>query len=143
MKKPSVWYWVICIVLFLWSLMGVVDFVMTQTHNEAYLASYPQEMLDYWFAFPFWVNLAWGVAVFGGLFGWGLMLLRRSWAVPLFILSLLGMIVTNIYYFTTGGFAMQAEHGGIVAQIFTVVIILLSIFAIWYSRRARANGILK
>ena len=143
MNKPSVWYWVICIVLFLWSLMGVVDFVMTQTHNEAYLASYPQEMLDYWFAFPFWVNLAWGVAVFGGLFGWGLMLLRRSLAVPLFILSFLGLIATTFYSFTTGGFAMQAEHGGIVAQIFTALIILLSIFAIWYSRRAKANGTLR
>lgn len=143
MNKPSVWHWVICIVLFLWSLMGVVDFVMTQTHNEAYLASYPQEMLDYWFAFPFWVNLAWGVAVFGGLFGWGLMILRRSLAVPLFILSFLGLIATTLYSFTTGGFAMQAEHGGIVAQIFTALIILLSIFAIWFSRRAKAKGTLK
>lgn len=143
MRKPSIWYWVICSLMLLWSVIGVVDFTMTQIQNEAYLASYPQELLDHWFSYPLWVNAVWGVAVTGGLLGWGLMLLRRSLAVLVFILSLVAMLATFAYSFATGGMALQAEYGGLVAQLMTGLIVLLSIFAIWFARRARSKGTLR
>lgn len=143
MNKPSIFYWIICVILLLWNAFGGFDFIMTQTQNEAYMASYPQEMLDYWYSFPLWVNGVWGLAVFGALIGWILMLLRKKLAVTAFLVSFVGMILTNIYSFFSGGFALQAKHlGAGAAYGFTALIIGLAVFAIWYSRRADRKGYL-
>lgn len=142
MTKPSIWYWIICVLLLLWNCIGGFDFIMTQTQNAEYLADYPPEMLDYWAAFPLWADAAWALAVFGAILGWILMLLRKSLAVPVFVLSFVGFILTQIYVMISGGSAMQVEYLGAGAYAFTALIFILAVFAIWYARRAKAKGIL-
>lgn len=57
--------WLVGIIGVLWNGFGCFDYVMTVTRNKAYLASYPQEVLDYWFAMPWWTFGVWAVGVFG------------------------------------------------------------------------------
>lgn len=143
MKKPSIWYWVICVLLLLWSSFGALDYVMTRTQNEAYMSQYPQELLDYWSNMPLLLDFTWPLAVWSGLLGWVFMLLRRSWAVPVLIFSFVCMIVNFGYMAINGGLALQAEMMGTSTYAFTGMIILLGVFGIWYSRRAKADGLLK
>lgn len=143
MKKPSLWYWVICVLLLLWSFGGAYDYIMTRTQNEAYMGQYPQEMLDYWYNMPMLLDFTWPLAVWLGVLGWVLMLMRRNLAVPVFMISFVAMIINFGYMAATGGLALQAEMMGAASYGFTGLIILLGVFAIWYSRRARANDILK
>ena len=143
MKKQSIWYWIICVLLLLWSFGGAYDYLMTRTQNEAYMSQFPQEMLDYFYNMPLVLSITWPLAVWAGVLGWILMLLRRSWAVPVFIFSFVCMIINFGYMAINGGLALQAEMMGAASYVFTALIILLGIFAIWFSRRAKANGTLK
>ena len=143
MKKPSIWYWIICVLLLLWSFGGAYDYLMTRTQNEAYMSQFPEEMLDYFYNMPLVLSITWPLAVWAGVLGWILMLLRRSWAVPVFIFSFVCMIINFGYMAINGGLALQAEMMGAASYVFTALIILLGIFAIWFSRRAKANGTLK
>lgn len=143
MKKPSIWFWVISALGLIWNFFGAHDYIMRRMENAGYLAKFPQEILDYYNAVPFIVDVTLALAVWGGVLGWLLMLLRRSWAVPVFIITFLAMIINFGYTAATGGQALQAEHLGAGAYLFTAIIILLAAFAVWYSKRQKAKGILR
>ena len=139
MRKPSIWYWIICVLGLLWNFGGAYDYLMTVTENEAYLSQIPAETLDYYMNLPGWLVWPWAIAVWGGVLGWLLMLLRSRFAIPVFIASLVGMLVNFIYWIPTGGFALMPSF----AIVMTVMIIAGAVFAIWFARRARANGTLR
>ena len=76
-KAP--WHlWVVGGLSLLWNAFGCFDFTMTATNNADYLASYPQELRDYWMDMPVWVWAIWAIGVFGSLFGSIALLLRRD-----------------------------------------------------------------
>lgn len=144
--KPKVpwWYWLIAVLGVLWSLGGAMDYIMTQTRNDAYLSQIPQPLLDYFLNMPTWLEVFWALAVWGGLLGWLLMLFRSRFAVPAFIVSLLSMLVNFGYTVVDGGLALQAEHMGPgMAYGFTGLVIVGALFAVWYSRRMRSRGWLR
>ena len=74
--------WVIGSVAVLWNAMGLFDFVMTMTRNEAYLSGFTEEQLVYFYSFPGWVVALWGIAVIGGELGSVLLLARKSVGGP-------------------------------------------------------------
>ena len=138
------WHWVISVLGVLWSLGGATDYIMTKTENAAYLAEIPQPLLDYFYGIPAWLTIFWALAVWVGLAGWVLMLFRSRWAVPAFLVSLVSMLVNFGYSLIDGGMALQAEHMGAgMAYGFTGAVIVVAVFAVWYSRRMRARGILR
>ena len=53
--------WVIGIIALLWNAMGAVDYVLTQTRNEGYMAKFTPEQLDFFYAFPAWLVAFWAV----------------------------------------------------------------------------------
>jgi hypothetical protein len=132
-KTP--WHlWVVGGLSLLWNGFGCFDFTMTATHNTAYLASYPQEMLDYWFDMPVWSWVLWAIGVFGGLLGSVALLMRKRLAVGLFLASLLAATVSMVMgYFDKNAPRMEG------AELFPLIIIgiavLLVAYARWLSRR--------
>jgi len=42
--------------------VGAVDFIMTQTKNGAYMGQFTSEQLAYFYGFPIWVVISWGIA---------------------------------------------------------------------------------
>jgi hypothetical protein len=143
MKKPSILYWIICVLGVLWSCGGAYDYLMTRTKNADYMSEFPPELIDYFYNMPLLLDVTWALAVWGGLLGWLLMLLRKNWAVPAFAVSLAAMVVNFGYMAFDGGLALQGEYMGPTAHIFTALIVLLGVFGLWYARRAKASGILR
>lgn len=143
MNKTPIWYWVICVLGFVWNCGGAYDYVMTRTQNEAYMGQFPPELLEYFYNMPILMDITWPLAVWAGLLGWLSLLLRRSWAVPLFILSFVCMLVNFGYMMFDGGMALQAEYMGATSYLFTAMIIAIGAFAVWFSRREKAKGTLK
>jgi len=141
--KTPWWYWVIGVLGVLWSCGGAFDYLMTQTENADYMASFPPELLEYWYGMPAWLEVFWALAVWGGLLGWLLMLARSRFAVAAFLVSLVSMVINFGYSLIDGGIALQAEYmGAAEAYGFTGLIILGAIFALWFARRMRAKGVL-
>ena len=86
--------WVIGVVALLWNAMGALDYVMTQTRNEGYMSNFTPEQLSFFYGFPAWVDAAWAIAVWGGVLGALLLLIRRRYAVWVFLASLIAMVIT-------------------------------------------------
>ena len=50
--ESTPWYlWVIGVVALVWSAMGALDYVMTQTRNETYMSEFTPEQLSFFTAF--------------------------------------------------------------------------------------------
>ena len=139
-KAP--WHlWVVGIVGFLWSAMGAMDYVMTKTRNAEYMSAFTPEQLEFFYGLPIFIVACWATAVWCGVAGAILLLLRKSVAVGLFLASLIAMFITTIHnYGTSNGFEVM---GDTFSLVFTAIIFLASIGLYLYARAMRQRGILK
>jgi len=138
--KTPVHLWIIGILTLLWNSMGAFDYLMTETRNAAYMKNFTQAQLDYFYGFPAWVIACWALAVWGGVLGSLLLLLRKKIAVPVLLVSLLSMIVTTIHnYLLTDGMKIM---GGTGPLVFTAVIFLVALGLWLYARGMRQRGVL-
>ena len=133
--------WIVGILALIWNGLVAFDFLMTNARNENYLKALPPEQLSYLDNMPTWANLFWAVAVFAALAGSLLLLLRSRFASLAFAFSLLGNFVTFFYGLFLSPQSIL-EIGGGVALIFTVSLVLVTLFFWAYSRRMAHIGIL-
>ena len=131
--------WVVGILSFLWSGLTAVDWVMTVTKNQAYLAGLSQELLDYYYSFPGWMFALWAVGGFGGVIGALLLLLRKGAAVWFFTASLAAGTLTTIYQYAFSG---GLEHTGMAGLITSLVFLGVAVLLVVYARRMKAKGVL-
>lgn len=130
---------IVGVIALLWNLMGAVDYVMTQTRNEAYMAKFTQAQLDYFYGFPAWAVFFWALAVWGSVAGSVLLLMRRRFAVPVLAVSFVSMVITTVYnYALSDGMAvMGAGALGFAAVIFVIAL------GLWmYARAMAGRGVL-
>jgi len=133
-------FWVISIVGFLWSLMGAMDYVMTQTRNEEYMSAFSPEQLEFFYGFPVWVVASWAIAIWGEVVGTILLILRKSSAILALLASLIAMFITFVHnYILSNGLEVI---GGTFELVFTGVIIIVAIGLYLYAKAMDKKGIL-
>ena len=137
--RTPIHLWVVGIVTLLWNAMGALDYVMTQTRNEAYMKAFTPEQLAYFYGFPAWVIAFWALAVWGGVLGAVLLLMRRKLAVTVFLISFLCMVVTSIHNYAIAG---GGEIMGSTGLFFSVVIFVVALGLILYARKMARKGLL-
>jgi hypothetical protein len=119
--------------------VGAFDYLMTQTQNESYMSQFTPEQLEFFYGFPTWVVAFWALAVWGGVLGTLLLLLKRRLAVPVLLLSFLAMIVTSIHnFFLSNGL----EVVGGASLLFSVLIFVFAIGLGLYARSMAQRGVL-
>lgn len=132
--------WVVGVLALLWNSIGAFDYVMTESRNDAYMGQFTPEQRAYFYAFPAWVVATWALAVWGGVLGSVLLLLRKRWAVPVLAVSLATMVITTIYNFVlTDGVAVMGVGGA----IFSAVIFAIAVALYLYARRLARAGVLR
>ena len=132
--------WLIGIVALIWNAMGALDYVMTQTRNEAYMSGYTPEQLSFFYGLPPWVDAAWAIAVWGGVLGALLLLFRQRHAVWVFFASLIAMVLTTIQnYVLSNGIEVM---GDAFSLGFTAAIFLISLALFFYARVMQKQKIL-
>lgn len=139
-RKPPAWFWVVNALLLVWNLMGVVAYVRQAMMTPEALQAMPEAERMLLMATPAWVTAAFAFAVFGGVAGCLLLLLRSRWALVMLMLSLIGVIVQMAYVFFMSKSIEVYGPGGMVMP---VMVIMLSILLMWLARRARARGWLR
>ncbi len=124
--------WALGGLLLLWNGLATVDYVMTVIRYEPYLASYPDEVLAYFFEAPLWMYVMWGVSMIGGFISTVLLLLRRRIAVLTFAIAWVCSVVAVIYSAVN-----PVPEGGSILLAVSVIIItfLLLIYVYWLQRR--------
>lgn len=139
--RTPVHLWIVGVVSLLWNAMGGFDFLMTQTRNEMYMSQYTADQLSFFYGFPAWVVIVWGVAALGGVLGSVLLLLRSRFATLIFLISLIAMVASAIHNY---GFSDGMKFAGDpFSLIFTAVIFLISLGLYIYSRAMQKRGVLR
>jgi hypothetical protein len=124
--------WVVGIFATLWSAGGAMDYVMTQTRNDAYMNNFTPEQLDFFYAIPTWAVACWAIAVWGGVLGGLLLLMRKRHAVIVFLVSLVALILTAIQnYALSNGMEVMGEP---FVLLFTAAIFVFSALFYIYTR---------
>lgn len=145
-KAP--WHlWVLGIVSLLWFAGGANDYVQTQTGNADYLSMMAdnvgvplQTILDYYGNFPIWADALWAIGVWGAVLGALLLLARSRFAYHALVASIIGLIGTTIYTFTSD---MPEELNSTFNLVFTVVIWASVLGLAYYAKRMTAAGVLR
>lgn len=133
-------FWVVGILALLWDAMGAFDYLMTQTRNEAYMSNFTPEQLEFFYGFPAWVVALWAIAVWGGLLGVVLMLMRKALAVIVLLVSFIAMALTAFHNFVlSNGMEVMGDPA---AMAFTVVIFLIALGLWLYARAMHKRGVL-
>jgi hypothetical protein len=140
--KLGWFYWAVAGLSLLWNAFGALDYVMTQTNNQAYLAAFTEAQRAYFQSFPAWMEAAWALGVWGAVAGSILLLARSRWAVIAFAGSLFGLFVSTVWQFglseTKVTDIMPPE-----AMIMTVVIWIIAIALLFYARLCDQRGLLR
>ncbi len=140
-NKPSIGFWIIAIIALIWNAMGVMTYLMEQYKVEAYRADFNAEQLALIDSAPAWSTALFAIAVFGGLLGCLFLLLRKKMATPLFLISLLCILINTGYsMFGTNQIELFGPVNGIVMPL---VVVVIGVFLYLYSKKATAKGILK
>lgn len=124
-------FWTIGTVALLWYLMGSLNFLAQM--NPDVVAAMPATHRAIIEGRPFWATATFGIGVFGGALGCVLLLLRRSAAIPVFAVSLLGVVVTTMHTVRVAG---ASEGFG----VFEIVMMIASspivgAFLLWYAKQ--------
>jgi hypothetical protein len=132
--------WIVGGLSLLWNAVGALDYSASQLRIESYMGQFTPEQLAYFYGFPAWAVAAWAIAVWGALLGSLSLLLRKAWAVWLFGVSIVAMVLTGIYsYVLTDGLALMGTGGA----IFTAVIWLIAFSLYFYARAMVRRGVLR
>ena len=139
--QPTPWHlWVVGVFALLWSAMGAMDYVMTQTRNAAYLSAFTAEQLAFFNGIPTWAVATWAIAVWGGVLGAIMLLIRRSHAVWLFLASLIAMVITAFQnYALSNGMEVM---GDAFSLGFNAAIFVCALLFFIYARAMRERAVL-
>lgn len=137
--KTPVHLWIISVLAILWNAGGAYDYVATQYRIESYMSKFTPEQLEYFYAFPAWMDAAWAVGIWGAVLGSIALLLRKAWAVWLFGASILGLAVSTLYNFVLSDGAAAMGEG---AAMFTVIIWIIALFLFFYARAMAGRKVL-
>ncbi|QTD38012.1 hypothetical protein JL193_01525 [Polaribacter batillariae] len=133
--KPSTAFWIIGVLALLWNLMGVVAYLFQAFVTEEMIAKLPEEQqAELLIEHPAWLTALFALAVFGGFLGCIFLLAKKKVAYYLFLLSGICATIQQIYLLSTvkvNSFVMP------------ILVIIVCIFLIWYSKKCIADGFLK
>ncbi|MCZ6595718.1 MAG: hypothetical protein O6943_12515 [Bacteroidetes bacterium] len=140
-NKPNRWFWIIAVVALIWNAMGVRQYLAKVYNLESFRPEFNAEQLALIDSTPAWSTGAFAIAVFGGLLGCLLLLLRKKFAVILLGLSLLAVLVRVIYvWLATDAIEVFGNVHGI---LWPLIMIIVAIFLYFYSKGATQKGWLK
>ena len=93
--KATTAFWVIAGAMLVWNLIGLMFYYQQSTLTPELMVELgmtPQQ-IDHITSTPAWAHSGYAIAVNAGVLGAIFLLLRKVWAIPLFVLSLVGAIV--------------------------------------------------
>lgn len=130
------WFVPVSVVALLWNLLGCFAYLRNVTMSPAAIAALPADEQAMFRDFPVWAVAGMAIAVWGGALGSLALILKKGWAVPVFALSILGLVVQDIGMYRSMQGSSTASSGLAVQGVVLVIAIALLMLA----RKARANG---
>ena len=137
-QKPAAWFMVVAVLLVLWGLAGCASFYVHVAYGPDIDPNATDWDRAYFAALPAWLNIVYAVAVGAGLLGSIALLLRSKLAQPLYLVSLIAVIVQFGYIFAATD--LLAHKGAAATVPFPLFILVVAVFQIWLAGLARRRG---
>ncbi|WP_318344172.1 hypothetical protein [Flagellimonas baculiformis] len=138
--KPPTWFWVVSVIALLWNLIGVFNYLNQAFNKQLILESLDQAQREVFEGIPAWATAAFAIAVFSGTLASIGLLLRKKWARPLFILSLLAAVVQFGHWLFINN---AVEAFGPSSYTMPIMVIIFGIYLIFFSKKGIQKGWLK
>lgn len=135
--KLPMWFWIASVLALLWNLLGVGAFFAQMFMSPETLAQMTEAQRMALATNPLWFNVAYGTSVIAGALGCVCMLLRNKLAIPLFMISLLSILVQMFYSFFMSEHVANYGPGEIIMPI---MIIMIGISLTWFARGSHQKG---
>ena len=137
LTKAANWFLVVVVLAIIWNAMGVTAYIMSVTMSTEDFLKLSQAEQDIHNATPAWAKGAFAFAVFGGLLGSLLLLLKKSLALPVLIVSFIAILV-QMYnaFFIQDSFAVFGPGG----TIMPIMVIVIAALLIWLAKSAKAKN---
>ena len=133
---PPAWYWLVALACLLFEGAGAFLFTDSLSLDPATL---PLDQRAIFEATPQWMTIAWAVAIGAGLLGAVGLLLRRRFAEPLLLISLIAVAVQ----FSGVFLVRQLRELTPEDHLLVPVLILLMAYGFWQAAKlARRRGLL-
>ena len=134
MLARAVWALALVLAVGTWGLSEYLVRAQWHTHAQATL-----EQAAHTLSLPMWMKVVWPTGVWTAEAASVLILLRRSLALPIFVVSLAAFLssVLHTYVLSDGGTIMGPSMA-----ITNAVITALLLFFIWYTRAMTRRGVL-
>jgi hypothetical protein len=128
------WYWAGAIASLLFMAIGCGGYLMdVMTAPD----DIPLDRRALYAARPWWQVAAYGTAVWVGLAGAVLLLMRRKLAVPLLLVSLIAAVLTFLPYAVVPGVRDNLTTGDIAGAI---IVLAITWTIYWFARHSRQRG---
>ena len=139
--KVSTSYWVIAGAMLVWNLIGLMFYYQQSTLTPEMMvnAGLTPQQIAHITNTPAWGHSGYAIAVNAGVLGSIFLLLRKAWAVPMFILSFVGVLVQDLDAIVLRD---AIDAWGTSALYLPVTVIVICIAEIWYSRSAKQRGLI-
>lgn len=126
-------HWLVAGAALIWNLFGLSIFYMTVSISpEQMLARYSTEQVVYMEAVPLWATSAFGLAVISAVIASVLLILQKAQALPVFIVSLVAILVQHTYSFVIsdaiGIFGVTQAY--IAGTVFAITVLLI-LYSMW------------
>ena len=127
----------IAIVALIWNLLGAMAYILQVTMSPEAIAELPIEEQALYENIPTWATTAFAVAVWAGVAASVGLMIRKAWAYPAFILSLIGILLQDFHsFFMTNAL----EVYGVTGLVLPILVIAVAIYLVMYSKKAKDNG---
>jgi hypothetical protein len=116
------WFWIVAVLALLWEAMGCYQYLIQVRTDAATM--------------PTWLVAVFAVAVWGGLLGAALLLMRRSLARLALIVSLIAVLIQFGSLVLTG--PIDLSQAGL-----PVLVVAVAVFLVWFAHHAARRGWLR
>ena len=129
-------FWIYSGAALVWNLIGFWSYYNSVTNPPTGNPAFTEAQQAFFAATPSWVTGAFAIAVTAGTLGSIFLLMRKSWALPTFVVSILGVIVQNGYAFGVAG-ALDVFGGQ--ALVLPSIVFVVGVLLILYSRAVQTK----
>ncbi|NOX94885.1 MAG: hypothetical protein GXP04_07240 [Alphaproteobacteria bacterium] len=138
--KLPVWFWIIAGIALMWNLMGVASYFIQVTMSTEAITALPDVERALYDNTPVWATASFAIAVFSGVAGCILLLLRKRLAIFAFGLSLISITLQMSYWLLMTNSIEIYGPGGATMPILVIVV---GGFLLWFSMSSKAKGWLR
>ena len=145
MNKPPVWFWVISVIALLWNAMGIMAYLADAFMTDELISQLDERQQAFQaLEFPAWYTACYALAVFCGFLGCVFLLMKKSWAKPMFIISFIAVLGQTLHNYVLNDIYADMNLSVTTFELIMAISIpVVAILLILFSRDSAEKGWLK